>query len=194
MDADLRRHDGDGTACAPAGASIPAYRLRASWDRLYRPAIWLGLAITAVAYGQAATGVLPVPPRFDPIALRLGGWDVLAARVDAMRRDSGAGFVAGEPYGLAAELAFALPSGVIVAASESRWALFDVPPARLAGQTGLVVRPARYGPPDSACWQDVTLLADAVRANRQGMIEQYHLYRVHAVACEVATVMLPRPQ
>ena len=56
---------------------------------LAMPARWslgaalLGFAMTGAVYVQAAADVFPVPVRFDPIALRLRGWDGLARQVAA---------------------------------------------------------------------------------------------------------------
>ena len=55
----------------------------------------LGFAITAVAYLQALAHLIPLPPRLDPIALRLAGWDGLAAEVEGARVAAQRGFYHG---------------------------------------------------------------------------------------------------
>ena len=93
-------------------------RLRGRW---WIGASALGFAITVLAYVQAATGVIPLPPRLDPIAMRLAGWDGLAAQVEAFRDASGATFVAADGYGLASELAWWMPPGTTVVGTDDRW-------------------------------------------------------------------------
>ena len=97
-----------------------------------RPRLWvgacaLGFAITAVVYMQATTGLMPLPPRLNPIALRLTGWDGLADQVEAVRKAAGADFVVASGYAVSSELAWWLPEGVRVIATDSRWRLFDLP-------------------------------------------------------------------
>src|ERR1700729_4015028 len=85
----------------------------------------LGFAITAVAYVQAATSLIPLPPRLDPIAMRLAGWEGLAAQVDAARVAAGADFVVADNYALTSELAWWLPPSVRVVGTSARWRLLD---------------------------------------------------------------------
>ena len=49
----------------------------------------LGFGITAMVYLQAAFGLVPAAAALDPIAQRLGGWDVLARQVEAARNRHG---------------------------------------------------------------------------------------------------------
>ena len=99
------------------------------------------------AAGVSAGGMplLPVPAGIDPIARQLAGWDGLADRVDAIRRQAGAAFVAADDYGVAAELARALPPRVTVIGVDGRWTLTDLPRAIPAGQVGILVRSAHRG-------------------------------------------------
>jgi 4-amino-4-deoxy-L-arabinose transferase-like glycosyltransferase len=151
-------------------AAVAAAGMPVRW---WRPAVASGLAITALVYLQAATGVLPLPPALDPTQRQLAGWPQLAAA--AVAADAGARFIAADDYGLAAELARAVPSLAVVGAAP-RWALFTLPRAAIAGQEGLLLRPARRtGPPDALLWPGAVLLGEVLRP---GAAERYRLYRV----------------
>jgi hypothetical protein len=167
----------------------------AGWRQARRDAAWvgaatLGFAMTAVVYLQACLGLLPLPTRFDPIALRLNGWDDLAQRIEAARVAAGAAYVAAEGYAPDSELAWWLPPSVPVVGVDARWALFGLPPARIGGVVGLLLRDARRtDPPDAAAW---------AQAERIGMVERgdeppaFALYRVIAADRPPVTVALPR--
>ncbi|MDR3535910.1 MAG: glycosyltransferase family 39 protein [Acetobacteraceae bacterium] len=174
----------------PAACIAAAGLVGPAWERLQRPAVVLGLAITAAIYVQAAAGVLPVPPKRDPIALQLRGWTELAAQVEAVRQQTGARFVAADQYALAGELAHALPADVSVIGVEARWALTALPPAAPGDASGLLVRNARRDDAiDPTLWRDVTPVGEAAR----GSIDTFRLYRVTAAPGLRDAVWLPRP-
>lgn len=104
-------------------------------------AVALGLAITALAYLQATTRLLPLPPKSDPVAIRLAGWDGLAGQVDDAGRSAGATCVIADGYSLASELAWWLPVGTPVLSPDGRWALTTLPVTRCG--PALLVRDAR---------------------------------------------------
>ena len=126
-------------AAAIAGAGLGGGR----WQRLRVPAVLMGLGITALVYVQAATFVLPLPARLDPIARQLGGWDTLARQVRAASTAAGASFVAAGDYGVASELAWAMPGGLPVVDGRPRWRFTALPRVGLAGRTGILVRRAQ---------------------------------------------------
>ena len=165
------------------------------WPRLHRPAVALGLGLTALAYVQAVSHIIPIPTRLDPIALRLSGWDGLAAQIDAIRRDQGAAFVAVDQYALASELAHGLSRETVVLGAESRWSLMDLPRAAMRGRDGLLVRDMRHGDQlDPSLWSDGTLVGEATRSGRGAALERFNIFRVRAVRGEdPALVVLPRP-
>ncbi|MCZ8011618.1 MAG: glycosyltransferase family 39 protein [Gemmatimonas sp.] len=79
----------------------------------WRRGAWLAAALLAVVTVQAATPILPLAPRRDPIA-RAHGWRALADSVAAARRDPFLDgtvdrWVAADRYQDASELAFHLP-------------------------------------------------------------------------------------
>ncbi len=150
--------------------------------RLWRPAVALGLAITAVVYVQGAASPFPLPRRLDPILIRLGGWDGLSRGLEAMRREQGAGWVASEAYEVASLLAWHAPPGLPVLGAEGRWALFRLPRADSAGPGLLLVSQRRSNPPDPAYWATAELVGQLVRT-RGGVpdgveAERFRVYRV----------------
>lgn len=103
----------------PAPALLAAIPLLAVWDVSRRARGWLiagcafGAVCTLVIAVHAATGVLGLPPRRDPIA-RAHGWDDLAHSVSAARTSSqvsscSAAWIAADRYQDASELAYHLP-------------------------------------------------------------------------------------
>jgi len=178
-------------------AAIAAAGLSPRWLRLVRPAVALGFAITLAVWVQGVAAPLPLPARWDPTLLRLGGWDGLASAIDAVRRREGAAFVAADNYGEAAILARRLPAEVPVLGVDVRWSLFDLPDARsfIAGRSGLLLRSARReGPPDAADWAEITPLGGISRT-RDGMTaEEYRLYHVVGRPGAVPVALMPRPR
>jgi len=165
------------------------------YHRWHRPAIGLGVALTALVYLQATLAPLPLPAKLDPTLQRLGGWPYLATEVALAAQATGATFVAVENYGDAAELARTLP-GLPVLGLDARWGFFDLPDAQnlIAGRPGLLLRSARHAePPDDADWFAVGAPLLVARA-RGGMVaEQYHLYPVVGRVGATPVVVLPRP-
>ncbi len=190
------RVQGNWPAIIYPAAAIAAAGLRAyGWRRLQGPALALGFAITGMVYLQAGLKPFPVPVRFDPIALRLSGWDTLAAHIADIRRQEGADFIAADQYGVAAELTLQLPVGIPVVGIEPRWSLFDLPHPSLAGRTGVLVRSARRGGiSDGSMWADVAELGEAQRIHDASAIETFRLFRVTGQAGAEATALLPRPR
>jgi 4-amino-4-deoxy-L-arabinose transferase-like glycosyltransferase len=173
-------------ACIAAAAFTPHRLVR--WRG---PAVGLGLVLAIAAYVQAAFAPLSLPRRADPTLAQLGGWDGLAAAVEAERRRIGADFVVAEEYGLAGQLALRLPPGVPVAGLEQRrWTYFDLAPPPAAG-TGLLVQSTRR---DSAPeWTDAAPLpGQLVRTRRGQEAERYRLFRVEPRP-GLPAALLPRP-
>jgi 4-amino-4-deoxy-L-arabinose transferase-like glycosyltransferase len=176
-------------AIAAAGLQAPA------WRRLHRPAVALGLAITLIVYLQASFAVLPLPAWLNPIALRLSGWDALAARVAAVRQQQRAEFVAADQYGVAAILALQMPADIPIVGIESRWALFNLPHAALEGRTGILLRSTlRDGVGDRSRWSSIAELGEAERIHDGNTIEAFRLFRVTGKAGPESAALLPRPR
>jgi 4-amino-4-deoxy-L-arabinose transferase-like glycosyltransferase len=122
-----------------AAAGLPGPILQ----RWLQPALALGLALTFLVYAQAATGLLPLPPERDPIALQLAGWKPFCAAL-AGRKPA---FVTSDDYATAAELAFHAPPGMRVAGFGPRWQYLVLPPFGAPGEPGLLITRRR----DAAC-------------------------------------------
>ncbi len=152
----------------------------------WRAAALSGLLLTAPVYAQAALAPLPLPRRIDFTLARLGGWDGLAAAIDAAARAEGAHFLAADEYGVAAELAF--HSRLPVAGVEPRWTLFRLPPATADAGPGLFVRSEHHRAPIP--WRDARRIATLTRARHGIAAETYALYLVHG-APDRASVWLP---
>ncbi|UPG71506.1 glycosyltransferase family 39 protein [Roseomonas gilardii subsp. gilardii] len=174
------------TACLAAACLGPA------WQRLRRPALALGLAISGLVLVQAAAAPLHLERRNDPTLARLGGWDRFAEAVEQARVAQGADFVASEEYGLASELALRLPRGVPVVAIGDRWDLFTLPDGPVPVR-GLLIRSTRRGegPP---LWPGATELPGLIARARGGV--EAELYRLYAVspAPDLSVALLPRPR
>jgi hypothetical protein len=173
-------------ACIAAAAYLPPWLM--AWRK---PAVALGLVLALAGYVQAAFAPLPLPRRLDPTLARLGGWDAFAETVEAERQRLGAGFVAAEEYGLAAQLALRLPPGVPVIALHGRWALFDLPRPE-GGVTGVLVQSERReSAPD---WPEARPAgATLIRARRGIEAERYRAFRVETRPDLPAAAVLPRP-
>ena len=175
--------------CYPAAALAAAALSGRFWQRLLLPAIALGWAMTGVVYLQAAYAPVSLPPKRDPIALQLGGWQGLAAAVEDARRRTGAGYVASDNYGVAAELARELPSTTPVVAIGPRWSSFDLPAATVDGEPGLLVEPLGEAMP---IWHVAQEIGTAARVRNGVIIERYRLYRA-VPDHSTSTALLPHP-
>jgi 4-amino-4-deoxy-L-arabinose transferase-like glycosyltransferase len=178
-------------------------RVQGNWPAIIYPALavaagglavgqrwWIGAAalgfvVTAMAYVQATTGLLPLPPKLDPIAMRLAGWDGLARQLRVLGSASGVSFVAADGYALASELAWWMPSGTPIVGTDDRWHLTVLPSIPITGHIGLLVRDAgRSDPPDAKIWEDVQRIGTVTRT---GAAERdYTVYRVVGVAAGIA--------
>lgn len=169
-------------------AAIAAAGLRGRvWERLLLPAIGLGFLMTAAVYVEAVFAPLTVPPKRNPIALQTAGWQRFAAVVEEARRRTGAGFVAADNYGVAAELARALPRSVPVIAVGPRWSSFDLPPLAIDGRPGILVEP-RYN--STPTWHSARPIGTVVREQNGVSIERFELY--YAVPDHsISTALLP---
>jgi 4-amino-4-deoxy-L-arabinose transferase-like glycosyltransferase len=182
------RVQGNWPAILYPAASLAAGTLAGRWQALVKPAAALGFAITGVACLQAAAAPFPLPRRYDPTLIRMGGFEALAADLAARRP----AFVAGDDYGLIARLAFSLPRDVPVFAIGERWALFDLPRAMPSGD-GLFIRSARRGEtrPDGL-FGVIGEGAVLVRARNGIEAERYGIWMV--ARPDASATALPRPR
>ena len=172
-------------AIAAGGLALPR--------RWWIAASALGFAITALAYLQATTFSLPLPPRLDPIAIRLAGWDSLARQLQTLGQTTNPGYIAADNYALAAELAWSMPAGVAIVGTDPRWRLTSLPQAAIAATQGLLIREAaRTDPPDPAAWTNSRRLGSLTRPGAPGA--GFTVYRVTAADLAPYPVALPRRQ
>jgi 4-amino-4-deoxy-L-arabinose transferase-like glycosyltransferase len=167
-------------AVAASGLTAPV------WRRWIWPSCGLGFAMTAALYALVVTG-WPIPVGRAPVARQLFGWNDLAAGAMAARQAAGADYIVAEPYGLAAELSWALPHPEVIAGIGAHWLPTTLP--RAAGsEPGILIRPERYGPPDPVQWPGAVPLTVLVR---DADIERYAVFLVQGSDRQTAMVLLP---
>ncbi len=162
-------------------------------SRFWRPAVALGLVMTAIVYAQAAAAPFPLPRRLDPTLIQLAGWPAFARSVAEQGQQLGAAFVAAEPYGVTAELARDLPLAMPVLAAGPRWSLLRLQRAPATGRGLLIETAHRREPPDPALWASVEPVGTLDRVRHGEVAESYRLYRVRLRPGSVP-VLLPRPE
>ncbi len=167
-------------AIAAAGLTAPV------WRRLVWPSSGLGFVVTLLIYLHAVSLWPEISGARDPLARQMAGWDGLAVKAETVRRTADAGFIAAEPYALAAELAWALPGHVVGAGPH--WDTFELPRETL--RRGLLIRPEHYGDvPDPSRWTDAT---QAETIERPGGGERYTVFLVRPADALPPGVTLPR--
>ena len=173
----------------PAAAVAAAGLSGRFWRGLRIPAIALGFFMTGAVYVQAAFTPLSLPSKLDPIARQMGGWQDFAATLEDARRRSGAGFVAADQSGLAAELARDLPPAVPVIGVGPRWRTFNLPPAAVGRLPGILVESDRHA---TSIWP-ATREIGTVNREQNGIVIQTH--RLYLVVPDHSTsaVLLPHP-
>jgi 4-amino-4-deoxy-L-arabinose transferase-like glycosyltransferase len=154
-------------ALAAGGATLPRRWISAGAA--------IGFGVTALAYAQAALLLLPLPPRFDPVSLRLAGWPAVAAQIAGTGED--ASFLAVEGYAPASELAWWTMGPAPILGADARWRLTTLPFTSVAGRSGLLVRDGMDAkPPDSPLWSSATRMGSVARP---GTAQRgFTLYRV----------------
>ena len=175
-------------------AVVAACLLAPAWRVLFAPAVGLGLLITAVVYVQGVGAPLRLSARMDPSLRLAGGFQTLAAQVQALARQRGASFVAVDEYGAASLIGFLQPACMPIVALEPRWAMFDLPTggAWMNGRTGLLLRSARrHEPPSAANWVRLTAVATLDRAREGRIAEHYVVYQGVGRGGPEASALLP---
>ena len=187
------RVQGNWPAIVYPAAAIAAV---AVWPRLHRPAVALGAAITLAVYVQATRGAVAAAGPARSIRA--------AARRLGRAGGAGRGGARGAPAPASSSSRntawhrswrWRLPAGVPVVGEEPRWALFRLPPARLA-RCRRHPGPQRAGAaaiPEGGAWSAIAAVGSADRSRSGASIEGYLLYRVVARDTEAPLVLLPRP-
>jgi hypothetical protein len=160
-------------ACAIAAASL-TWPASSEWR--WKGAAGFGLLLTLLVYVQSTLAAVSLPHTFDITLTRLAGWRSLAGAVAA--RSTPSGFIMADEYGLASELAFAMPGRGVLAA-EPRWRLFALPHPDVAGRTGLLLRTSRHREaPDPRLFSSSVSIGEVQRGRAGRVAETYRLYRV----------------
>ncbi len=173
------------------GVLYPGAALAAglAFTRVWRPAVALGAALSALVFTQAALAPVALPRWADFTLIRLGGWRDLARGAAATARAEGANFLTADEYGLASELAFYQDLPVV--AAEPRWALFTLQAAAPAGHGVLLWSARRAHGPDAARWPGAIARATLTRARAGVTAETYTAYRVEGARIGPPAVLLP---
>ncbi len=123
----------------PALSGAPA-RLAGAAARLVAP---LGLTLTALLYLHAVAPLVVLPPERDPTA-QMRGWDGFADEIEALRRETGAAWIAVPTYTLAGQFSSRLgPSRVVQLGEAERYAHLAPPDPAMLSQPALFVTRAR---------------------------------------------------
>ena len=176
----------------PAAVIAAAGLGHRSWRRLVWPSVGLGLGLTAIVLLHVTTGLVPLPPRSDPAARQLSGWNQLASGVETARLRERGTFIVAEEYALIAELAWNAPLAVPVVGIESRLEPLDLIRTDLTDRSGILVRAEHRGEDiDRARWSSAVFLGFIERGAERGQVDRYRLWRVIGRGNAIA---LPRPK
>jgi 4-amino-4-deoxy-L-arabinose transferase-like glycosyltransferase len=144
-------------------------------------AVPVGFAFAAIAYFQAAFGLLPLDPAKDPTAL-MAGWSELAQDVEQIAHREQANYVLTSSYAMTSLLAFYSPSAlpVIQFNERMRWISFTRPSAETFRGPGLyVTEDTKNAIGDlRPRFSEVRLVGTAVRLRRGKSVKQYVVYRL----------------
>ncbi|CAP57095.1 glycosyltransferase family 39 protein [Gluconacetobacter diazotrophicus] len=154
------------------GLAIAAASL--TW-RFWGPASALGFVLTLLVYVQSTLSPVALSPHLDITLRQMAGWQDLARAADGMAPSGG--FIAADEYGLASELALALPRRPVIGI-EPRWALFDLPRAA-GGQQGIFLcSERRLRTVDPTPFSRMTRIGTLARGRGAQVAERYAVFRV----------------
>jgi 4-amino-4-deoxy-L-arabinose transferase-like glycosyltransferase len=166
-------------AACLAAAMLPA-PLLARW---FKPALALGFGITALAYVQAVTYIVPLPAGMDTEGKQFAGWQDFADTVMAGHP----AFVTADDYATLSVLAVDGPRDVMVAGfpfkKNWRWSYFGYPAAVPPGTVGILVTREKL----AHC---PVLLG---RVTRHRGTEDFPTYHLCLMTAPVEGFALPRP-
>ena len=139
-----------------------------------------GLIVTALAFVQAKTGVLPLGP-LDPTA-RLEGFRDLAQDLDIEARAEGSSFVLAQDYALTSLMTYyGDPMLVVVQPGERiRWVFAPAPPESLFAAPGLAIaeKGLRFDLVLKTRFRVVEPIGELTRRRAGAPLQSYQLYRV----------------
>ncbi|GBQ89661.1 glycosyl/arabinosyl/mannosyl transferase [Gluconacetobacter johannae DSM 13595] len=165
-------------------------RVQANWPVLLYPGLaiaaaslawrgWvgasaLGLALGGLVYVQSTLAPFSLSPHLDITLRQMAGWPALARAVDDMT--PAGGFVVADEYGLASELALALPHRRVIGI-EPRWALFDLQRAT-GGEGVFLCSVRRLRDVDTRAFTRFTRVGTVTRGRPGRVAERYAALRV----------------
>lgn len=173
---------GQAWMAARAVPAIPSlgrsWRAVAGWAARIGPP--LGYALTGLLYLHAALPLVVLPPEVDPTA-QMRGWDGFADEIEALRRESGAGWIAVPTYALAGQFTRRLGTTRVVALSEiERYAHLPPPDPAMLAEPGLFVTRARRDGIERFRDRFTTVerLANHTRVAGGKVVDDYAVYRL----------------
>ncbi len=162
-----------------------------------RAALWaapLGLAVAALAFAQAMTGIVPLG-RVDPTA-RIEGFRDLARELDAKARADRAAFVLTQGYALTSLMTYYGDASIAVVQPDQRmrWIFEPGPPKALFAAPGLALGEAGKGFEADLKRRFRSVEPAGVLERRRGgaLLGAYDLYRVADPVAPVLDSVCPR--
>jgi 4-amino-4-deoxy-L-arabinose transferase-like glycosyltransferase len=156
---------------------------RRRWNAAFVAAPVLGAVMVAAVYLQAATAILPLPPKADALS-RLGGWGDVAAAVEEQRQQHPGAFVIASKHELVGLLAFLMPGHPLIMLTgnaegprQLNYGKAEI--ALLPGRDGLFVVRAGSGYAVEDVGQhftDLTLVRTVERRWGRRVIDRYEIY------------------
>ena len=155
-----------------------------AWSQ--RLALPVALTMTAIIYGQAVWGVVPIR---EPVSRMLAaGIGPVADEIDRLRAENDADAIVTTSYELQGWLSFYLPScsPVIQMNERFRWLNAPEPPEQLFKGTLLYVTQSRNDQSEALAkrFGEVTRLAEIERSRNGARLDQYRVYRVGRLKSE----------
>ena len=158
-------------------------------DGLARAAAPVGIVVSILALGFFMSPLL-TPFSLRSPAERFVGWSDLADRVERLRQESGAGWIATGDYVLTGELAFYGPGPELVQQVDERERyLFDSVDARIIQAPALLVLPKGRGAIHKLrrCFELVEPIADLDRIGPDGPVATYRAWLARGARADVLT-------
>lgn len=126
----------------PSISELPARLAPLAW-RAAQIVAPLGFALTALVYVHAAVPLVVLPPERDPTA-QMRGWDGFADEIEALRKSTGAAWIAVPTYTLAGQFTRRLGTDHVVQLGEvERYAHLAPPDPAMLAEPALFVTRAR---------------------------------------------------
>jgi 4-amino-4-deoxy-L-arabinose transferase-like glycosyltransferase len=153
----------------------------ATFGRLGKSAVALGLLMSAFLYLHAVVPLVQLPGSRDPSS-QMRGWRQLADELERLRVEKGACWVATSSYATTGQLAFALEGKVPVVQLNERTRYLNLPPvpASVLQCPALYIELERRASPPllQERFRSVSFITNVVRKNRGTPLATYPVYLV----------------